>query len=166
MAMETCSLLDDGKQSSMRTDLSLYEMYKTRLVRVDLGSRSRTDPFQRRLHKCLRALRYWQLSRKSRNKSEPWELFTRGHKWSYQNTVLVANVAGRLVIAAITTAFLVVPLAILSFQLQKHVQLVVVSVCIVIFSFLVSTMLKVSNLEMMVVSAAYAAVLSVFVSNV
>lgn len=43
--METFSLLDDEKQFSMRSDLSLYEEYRTRLVRTDLETRTRTDPF-------------------------------------------------------------------------------------------------------------------------
>jgi hypothetical protein len=44
--------------------------------------------------------------------------------------------------------------------------LITVSICIVIFSFTVSILLKSSNVEMVVVSAAYAAILSVFVSNI
>jgi hypothetical protein len=62
--METFSLLDDEQQASLRDDLSLYEAHKTRLLRVDLGTRSRTDPFQRWLHKYLRAFRYWRLSQR------------------------------------------------------------------------------------------------------
>ncbi|KAI1745389.1 hypothetical protein F4680DRAFT_402068, partial [Xylaria scruposa] len=57
MALEVFSLLDDKKQSSMRTDLTLPEIYKTRLLRVDLGSRSRADPFQNWIHKWLRGFR-------------------------------------------------------------------------------------------------------------
>lgn len=38
MKMENFALLDDGKQASLRDDLSLPEIYKTRLVRVDLES--------------------------------------------------------------------------------------------------------------------------------
>ncbi|KFA68625.1 hypothetical protein S40285_09473 [Stachybotrys chlorohalonatus IBT 40285] len=64
MAMETVSLLDDGMQSSLRTDLTLYEKYNTRLIRADLGARSRIDPFQRWLHKRLRAFRYWRIANK------------------------------------------------------------------------------------------------------
>jgi hypothetical protein len=35
MAVETFSLLDDKKQSSLRYDLNLYEIYNTRLLRVE-----------------------------------------------------------------------------------------------------------------------------------
>lgn len=168
MTMETFSLLDDEKQSSLRDDLSLYEMHKTRLLRVDLGTRARTDPFQRWLHKYLRAFRYWRLSRKSQNNNiEGLDSFAEGHRqWSYQNTILIAEIIGRVVTAALTAVFLVAPLAILSHESSKDIQLVVVAVWILVLSFLVSLFLKVSSFEMMAVSAAYAAVLSVFVSNV
>ncbi|KAG9228157.1 hypothetical protein BJ875DRAFT_478202 [Amylocarpus encephaloides] len=166
MAMETFSLLDDEKQSNLRTDLSLYEIYNTRLVRVDLGARSKQDPFQRRLHKVLRSFRYWKLAQRSQSNREGLGSFGARHKWSYQNTVLLAEIVGRVIVAAVTGIFLVVPLAILSHQSSKATQLGTVAVFIVTLSILVSVMLKASNLEMMVVSAAYAAVLSVFVSNV
>lgn len=52
MNMQTFSLLDE-KQSSLRDDLNLYEVYKTRLLRVDLGARSQTDLFQRWFHRYL-----------------------------------------------------------------------------------------------------------------
>jgi hypothetical protein len=167
MTMETFSLLDDEKQSSLRDDLSLYEIHKTRLLRVDLGTRARTDPFQRWLHKYLRAFRYWRLSRKSTNNAEGLGSVLEGHrKWSYQNTILIAEVIGRVVTAALTAVFLVAPLAVLSHESSKDIQLVVVAVWILVLSFLVSLFLKVSSFEMMAISAAYAAVLSVFVSNV
>ncbi|KAF2802721.1 uncharacterized protein BDZ99DRAFT_454406 [Mytilinidion resinicola] len=167
MAMETFSLLDDEKQSSWRSDLNLYEVYKTRLLRVDLGTRARTDPFQRWLHRYLRAFRYWRLSRKSQNSEEGFGSFSvrHHHRWSYQNTILIADIIGRVTAAAFTAVFLVAPLAILSHESSKNVQLVVISVCILVLSFLVSLFLKVSSFEMMAISAAYAAVLSVFVSN-
>jgi hypothetical protein len=167
MTMETFSLLDDEKQSSLRDDLSLYEIHKTRLLRVDLGTRARTDPFQRWLHKYLRAFRYWRLSRKSTDNAEGVGSFRGGRReWSYQNTVLIAEIIGRVVTATLTAAFLVSPLAILSHESSKDLQLVVVAVWILVLSFLVSLFLKVSSFEMMAISAAYAAVLSVFVSNV
>ncbi|ORY67657.1 uncharacterized protein BCR38DRAFT_337104 [Pseudomassariella vexata] len=165
MAMETFSLLDDEKQSSLQTDLSLYEIYNTRLLRIDLGTRSRTDPFQRWIHKWLRAFRYRRLSKKSQGNVEGLGSFEKGHRWSYQNTILVADIIGRGVTAMVTAIFLIAPLAILSQQSLRDTQLLVISLCIVVFSFLVAVMLKVSNFEMMAVSAAYAAVLSAFMSN-
>ncbi|KAF1924334.1 uncharacterized protein M421DRAFT_402410 [Didymella exigua CBS 183.55] len=58
MTIETFLLLDNEQQASLHDDLSLYEAHKTRLLRVDLGTQSRTDPFQRWLHKYLRAFCY------------------------------------------------------------------------------------------------------------
>lgn len=165
--METFSLIDDEKQSSLRDDLSLYEIYNTRLLRVDLGTRARTDPFQRWLHRHLRALRHWRLLRKSQINDEGLGSFAgRRRRWSYQNTILIAEIIGRVTIAALTVVFLVAPLAILSHEPSNDIQLVVVSICILTLAFLVSLFLKISSFEMMAVSAAYAAVLSVFVSNV
>jgi hypothetical protein len=163
MIMETFSLLDDEQQASLRDDLGMYEAHKTRLLRVDLGTQSRTDPFQRWLHKYLRALGYWRLSPKAKSSSEGLgSTAGRQQRWSSQNTILIADVIGRVLTAVSITA----PLAIMSHESSRNVQLVVVSVCIIILSFLVSLFLKVSSFEMMAVSAGYAAVLSVFVSNV
>jgi len=163
--METFSLLDDEQQASFRTDLSAYEIYKTRLVRVDLEPRLKQDPFQRLLHKYLRRFRYWRMSFRADNIENDSHSPTTGHRWSYQNSVKIAAIAGRFLCSLATTVFLVVPLIILSYQSSKAVQLVTISVFIVTLSFLMSIGMKTSNLETMAVSAAYAAVLSVFVSN-
>ena len=160
MAMETFSLIDDERSFSLRDDLNLYEVYKTRLVRVDMGPRLRQDPFVRRLHGLLRRLRYHRLSRQNRHNHKDQD-----ENWSHQNTILIAEIAGRFSMAMVTAIFLLVPLAILSNLPHRDLQLTVISICIVLFSFLVSALLKVTNLEMMIVSAAYAAILSVFVSN-
>lgn len=167
MSMETFSQLDDEKQTSLRDDLNLYEIYKTRLLRVDLGTRSRTDPFQRWLHRYLRAFRYWKLSRKAQNNTEALgSTADKQRSWSSQNTIMIAEMVGRVTTAMLIVVFLVAPLAILSHEGSKDVQLIVVSVWILVLAFLVSLFLKVSSFEMMAIVAAYAAVLSVFVSNV
>jgi len=164
MAMETCSLLDDEKSSSMRTDLNLYEKFNTRLLRTDLGVRTRTDPFQRQLHKYLRAFRYWRLSRNHQEIPEPPRSNQTHVRWSYQNTIAIAEVLGRVATVVIIGVFIIVPLATLSHQ-SKDIQIIISSLFVVVFAFIITIMLKVSNLEMMVVTAAYAAVLGTFVSN-
>ncbi|KAF2012942.1 hypothetical protein BU24DRAFT_425539 [Aaosphaeria arxii CBS 175.79] len=166
MSMETFSLLDDEQQSSLRDDICLHEKHKTRLLRVDLGTRARTDPFQRWLHRYLRAFRYWRLSTKSLSDSEGRGSIAKSTRWSRQNTVLIAEMIGRVTTAVLTAVFLIVPLAIMSHQSSKNTQLIVISACILILAFLMSFFLRVSSFEMMAVTAAYAAVLSVFVSNV
>lgn len=165
MAMETVSLLDDGKQASLQTGISLFERYKTRLVRADLGVRSRTDPFQRWLHRKLRAFRYWRIANKMKQKGLEPHSTSPEYRWSHQNTVLIASIVGRLIAAIITTSFLVVPLAVLSAPSIKGTQVMVVCVFVVLFATAVTALLRVSSYETMAASAAYAAVLSVFVSN-
>ncbi|CAE7212373.1 hypothetical protein PTTW11_10292 [Pyrenophora teres f. teres] len=161
------SLIDDEKQCILRDDLELEEKYITRLVRVDLGTRARNDPSQRWLHKHLRAYRYWRLQRKAQNDAEGLSSATGGgREWSYQNTILIAEIVGRVIAATGTAVFLIAPLAILSHESSKDLQLVVVSVWIVVLSVFVSLFRKTSSFEMMAILAAYAAVLSVFVSNV
>lgn len=162
--MDTMSLLDDHKQASLRTELTLQEKYKTRLLRVDQGPRARQDPLQRYIHKFFRTLQYRRMATVSTDMEGD------GQKWSTsksssQNTTLLADITGRIIAAVSLVLFLIAPLAILSRETRETVQLTVVSVFIVIFACVVTVMLRASNLEMMVVSAAYAAILSVFVSN-
>jgi chromate transport protein ChrA len=61
---------------------------------------------------------------------------------------------------------LVVPLMILSNQEKKALHLLTVSVCIVVFSLLVSMASKASNLETMAAVAVYAVVLVMFAGSV
>ena len=53
MRMETFSFVDDESQCYKRSDLHLYEMYQTRLLRVDVGLSSGGDPLQLMIHKWL-----------------------------------------------------------------------------------------------------------------
>jgi hypothetical protein len=170
MAMETCSMIDDERQSYLRTDLSLHEIYKTRLVRVDLGPRILQDPFQRSLHKWFRLFRYWRLSAKPPPDNEQGARVHTSRdratqKWSYQNTVQVADAVWRVLVALAANIFIVVPLAMLSHQSRKTTQLVTVAIWIVVFSFLVAGFFKASNQATIALIAAYAAVLSVFISG-
>jgi len=164
MVMETFSLLDDEQLSSQRKGFNLYEIYNTRLIRTDAGTRARTDPFQRRIHKLLRYFRYWRLSRNYGHDSEASRSSPAGRPWSYQDMLLMAEVAGRAIAAITIGVFLLVPLAIIFYQ-PINIQIAAVSVFILSFSLIVGAMMKVSNLEMMAVTAAYAAVLATFISN-
>ncbi|KAK1590469.1 uncharacterized protein LY79DRAFT_515798, partial [Colletotrichum navitas] len=83
----------------------------------------------------------------------------------YQNTVLIAEMISRFFITRLVGIFVVTPLAALSYQPSKEVHLGVISACVVAFSCLVSSFLKVSSVEMMV-TTAYGAILTVFMSNV
>lgn len=86
-------------------------------------------------------------------------------KRSSFNTALIADILSRVIAAIVIAVFLTVPLAALSNEVRRSFQLLIISICIVVFACVVSVMLRASNLEMMVVSAAYAAIISVFVSN-
>lgn len=166
MAMERCSLLDDQKAASARTDLTLPEIYETRLLRPDLPPRSRADPVSHWMHRLLRTLRYWRLCRRGEASGVEAQGTLRGaDSFTSQNSATIANLLGRLITTLLTALFLVVPLAILSPNAPSNMQLIVVAVFISMFSFLVATMMKASNFEMIAVSSAYAAVLAVFVSN-
>jgi hypothetical protein len=171
MAMETCSMIDDQRRFNLRTDFSLPEIYNTRLVRVDLGPRTLQDQFQRCLHKCLRWFRYWRFSK---NLLTPTDMEfgatpTHGNKTiyksSYQNTTAIADIVWRVLVALLANIFIVAPLAILSYQSKRGIQLAIVSIWVVVFSFLTSVFFKASNQATVAVIAAYAAVLSVFISN-
>ncbi len=84
---------------------------------------------------------------------------------TYQNTTRLAEMITRFVVAMLAGAFLVVPLIVLSHQSSSETHLVTVSLCIVIFSLLVSLASKASNEQTMAASAGYAAVLVVFIAN-
>lgn len=165
MSMETFSLLDDEKHSSLNSDRSLYELYKTRLLRIDQPPRGRQDPLQRRTHQMLRDLRYWRMARSSSGQGANPEALNQVDFKSSQNTSLIADIISRTIMAAVVGVFLTVPLVTLSREPRESVKLGVISACIILFAVLVSVSLRASNLEMMVVTAAYAAVVAVFVSD-
>ncbi|KAL7940285.1 hypothetical protein V8C42DRAFT_258211 [Trichoderma barbatum] len=165
MSMDTFALLDDEKQCTLRTDLSLYEMYKTRLLRVDQTPRTRQDPLQRSIHQLLRLFRYLRLSKSSHDNVEGTGPTGINQQWSSQNVALLSDIISRVIIGGITAIFLIVPLVALSYERRKSIQIVIISTCIVVFACLVSVMLRASSLEMMIVTAAYAAIIAVFVSN-
>jgi hypothetical protein len=79
--------------------------------------------------------------------------------------VVLADITWRVLIALAANVFIVVPLAILSYQTIKRDQLITVSVWIIVFSFLAAILFKASNQATLAVIAGYAAVLSVFVTN-
>ncbi len=168
--METYSLADSSWESRLRTDFNPYETYKTRLVRVDQAYRSDSrDVIRHALRKCLRA--FWFFVRRHRvggKACEPDEspsTLESNLKRSYQNTAHLAEILTRFLVALLAGAFLAIPLVVMSFQSSGRAHLATVSVCIVVFSLLVSLLSKASNEQTMMASAGYAAVLVVFLSN-
>jgi len=167
--METFSLSDDQHQSDLRTDLSHYEIFKTRLVRVDCQRRPAQDPLRQEIHKHLRNFRFWRISRQKTRDVEKASLSstTPGSrpKATHQDSSYLAEWFARFIVALVSSLFVVVPLIILSFQSKKKLQLVTVSISIVVFSLVTSALMKTANFQTMTAVAAYAAVISVFVSG-
>lgn len=172
--METFSLADNINQSIARQDLHAYEKFKTRMLRVDLPRRhSSRDPVQHFLRKGLRRIWYALNLQKlcaddeERGPTRTGPLNKMMASWdrTYQNTTRIAEAVTRLAIALITGAALVIPLVVLSRQDSQEGRLLVVISFVGAFCFLLSVFSKASNYETMAASAAYAAVLTVFVSN-
>lgn len=165
--METFSLIEDTKQSSLRTELTLGEIYKTRMLRADLDSRSHTDPFQRQIHKWLRAFHFKRQTKNAigeAESSQPRPSKSPSKSPFYRNSILISEIFGRVITILVTLLFLILPLALLSQEVDKRRQLIVVSVFILFFALVVAMGLKMPSYQIMAVCAAYAAVLSTFVS--
>ena len=169
MSMETFALTDDTWHSTWRADLNDHESYKTRLVRVDLAPCNGRSLLEVGLNKCVRTL-WWhwtsnKISTKGTNFGTAAPDVEKNLRTSYRDTIRIASFLTRFLVALFAGLFLVGPLVLLSYQSSKEAHLLTVGACIVIFSFIVSLASKASAQETMAASAAYAAVLVVFVSN-
>ena len=138
-------------------------------MRVDLAHRSGSrDILCHGLRKGLRAFWYFICSGGIKHGHKASDLYTSAPDLelsltiSYQNTARVAEVVTRFLVALVAGAFPVVSMVILSNQSSSEAHLITVSVCIIIFSFLVSLISIDSNEQAMAASAVYAAVLVVF----
>lgn len=168
--METYALADNMSQSHLRDDLNPYETYKTRLLRIDLAPRNGSrDILRHSLRKCLRA--FWFFVRTARTRRDTPDRYSSASglesnlNKGYQNTTYLAEVITRFLVAVLAGAFLVVPMIVLSNQSGSRNNSITVSICIGVLSLLVSLGSKASNEQTMAVSAGYAAVLVVFLSN-
>lgn len=172
MSMETFSLADNTNQTGHRQDFHAYEKFKTRMLRVDLPlRRSSRDPVQHFLRKGLRRLWYaLNLSKlraddEERGRIGPLTKMMATWDRTYQNTTRIAEAVTRFIIATATGAALVVPLVVLARQDSQESRLLVVISFVSCFCFFLSLFSKASNYETMAASAAYAAVLTVFLST-
>ncbi|KAI1299003.1 hypothetical protein F5Y03DRAFT_408947 [Xylaria venustula] len=163
MTMETFSLMDNDKQSSLHADRSMHEIYSTQLIRTELGTRSRREHFRCLIQKYLRDLRYWRLFKKDGHEEVPRQP-QKSRQVRHLKTLLVAEVVGHLITALTIVIFLIVPPVILEHQYQST-QTVVFSIFVLLFLFIVTAMLRISTLEMMFISEAYAVVLATFVTS-
>ena len=170
--METFSLAENPHQCLARPDLHAYKKFKTRMLRVNLPLRPTSrDPIQHFLRKGLQ--QFWYTLNVSKLRTEDEEQERKGTlsstitAWdrTYQNTAQIAEAISRFIIGMLAGATLVVPLSILASQDSQKNRLLVVVFCVSIFCFLLSLLSKATNYETMAASAAYAAVLTVFISN-
>lgn len=170
MMMETYALADSGWMGHFHHDLSSYESYKARLVRIDLlARRGSKDPIEHCLRKYLRMFWFSVRSRGIRSDApdvehKPTNTESRMRN-AYQNTTRIAEFLARFIFAMLAGTALILPLVILTRQEGMEAQLTTIVVFIVLFSLLVALLSKASNQEVMAASAAYAAVLVVFISS-
>lgn len=167
MRMETFSLTDNLDRAALRQHWTPHELYKTRLVKADAPPRRPRTPLLNFAHMSLRA--FWYRIRQktafqNMNNSLESQRPLKG-PLVYQNTIKLAEFFVSLLIALASGAFLIVPLCILSYQHGREAHLVTVSIAIIIFSFAISLAIRTSGPETIAASAAYAAVLVVFLSN-
>jgi hypothetical protein len=163
MNMQTIALSDSGWLSHLRNDISLKEMYRTRLVRVDLPP-AQSDPIRRILHIWLRKLWYTKRAKLS-NPENPKNPLAAPSSRGHQNTITIADIMARFLFACVAGSMLILPLSILSYQSKLSTRLLTISLFIVVFAFMLSLVSPASNQTVMGTAAAYAAVLSVFVST-
>lgn len=168
--MEIFALADNSLQANLRTDFNPYETYKTRLVRVDLARRNGPRDVLR--HSFRKGLRYFWFFIRLKGFEIPTPstyasatALEANLKRTYQKTACIAEYMTRFVVALLAGAFLVVPLIVMSYQPSNQAHLITISICIFVFSLLVSLVSKASNEQIMIAAAGYAAVLAVFLSN-
>ena len=170
MSMETFSLADDRDESSQRDDLTPREICETRLLRTDLGPRRTRDPLQRHIHKIIRSMRVRSFMKSTESRSCDTETGSNRYRRNKPfsaclDSILIAGIIGRFVVALLTASFLIVPLTISVYQESRPAQLCTIGISVLVFTMLVSFSISTSNHETMAISSAYAAVLSVIVSN-
>jgi VIT1/CCC1 family predicted Fe2+/Mn2+ transporter len=189
MTMETFALADH-QELAEQSNLTREETFRTRLIQVDRPVRgSVRDPIQHWLRKAFRRIWYHTLTSKptvssASQSSSTASTFTpaansledgirigtsavRRRTWrSHQNTARLADAVSRFLFGLLTGALLITPMAVLLGQENdRPAQLITVSISIVMFSLLVALASRASPQETMAASAAYAAVLVVFVST-
>lgn len=186
MTMETFCLADHQRLSN-RSNLSREETFRTRLLQIDRPLRSAIrDPLQHSLRKIFRWL-WFNFPRRpvhtptsSENSKNAAPAGTKDidvegdqscpcpplRRCSSFNTAWLADTTSRFIFGLLTGALLIGPMAILlNEQVHRSTQLVVVSLFVILLSFLVALASRASPQETIAASAAYAAVLVVFIST-
>jgi hypothetical protein len=190
MTMETFALADH-EELAEQSNLTREETFRTRLIQVDRPVRNNIrDPIQHWLRKAFRSIWFHTLTPKPKVSNASQSLSTAStivpaadnslengpdmgtfaaqrRTWgSHQNTARLADAVSRFLFGLLTGICLITPMVVLLGQENdRPAQLTTVSISIVVFSLLVALASRASPQEMMGASAAYAAVLVVFVST-
>ena len=186
--METFTLADHQELSD-QSNLSREEAFQTRLVQIDRPLRTGVrDPLQHSLRKAFRRIWYHMLSGPaisssprpsppSESASQTESRIERGaaksaerpqrRRWrTRQKTAWFADITSRFLYGLLSCTLLIAPMAVLrSQQSSGSAPLITVSVSVALFSLLVALGSRASPQETMAASAAYAAVLVVFVAT-
>jgi len=104
-----------------------------------------------------------QLSFSSHERRERKKEYTEGRLPKEVSTLVDRLV--RFVIALTGGAFVVIPMIVMSINQSQTKSLITVSACVIIFALVASLGVRVSNVETLVATATYAAVLVVFVGT-
>ncbi|KAL1616703.1 hypothetical protein SLS54_008270 [Diplodia seriata] len=162
MQMQTFALSDDTWHSDFRGDLNKWEQSKTRLVRTDLPAARIRSPLENGLNHLLRAA--WQTWKNQRSTAPDRDEEAQQPGLTPRNVIRATKCITCFLVAVFSAAVLVVPLLLLSDQ-SNAAELLKIGMFIVVFCFAVSFRSGSSALATMGVTAAYAAVLVVFISN-
>jgi len=191
--METFSLADH-RDLATTSSLSREETFRTRLVQIDRPTRhSVRDPLQHWLRKLFRRLWYYSTSDTTddsvratsvlpvsnassnngnhdnrsdgRDVCKPDAMLRSRWRRSYQNTAWFADTISRFLFGLLAGGLLITPMVVLGQESRRSAQLAIVSIFIAVFSFIVALVSRASPQETMAASAAYAAVLVVFIST-
>ncbi|TLD11688.1 hypothetical protein PspLS_11777 [Pyricularia sp. CBS 133598] len=163
MAVETFSLVNDKIQSRLRTSSRSRRYTKPGLCELTLILDRTPTPSRDRYISGfgLSILKERQKNVAGQTKSS---LPRTSKPPLCRNSILISEILGRVITILVTILFLILPLALLSQETDKKRQLIIVSVFILFFALIVAMALKMPSYQIMAVCAAYAAVLSTFVS--
>ena len=180
MRMETFSLADNIACGLSRLNrLNPYEIYKTRLVKADLPLTRPRPPLLKFFHTNLRRLWFYVCKKKVYDRHcqsivtasnaprdiEKTNAAMNDHHMAFQNTIDVSQLLFSFLVALVSGVLLIVPLCILSYQHGRGAHLITVAISILTFSFITACSIRTSGPETIAASAAYSAVLAVFLSN-
>ncbi|CAN8099915.1 unnamed protein product [Discula destructiva] len=153
MQMKTFSMFEDDRRTKYHLEMNDWEAYKTSLIRVDLPAGRPRSPFENWLHHFLRWIKWNKRQHDNRAESSQF------------NSIAFSNIVLNILVATGTITLFVTPTILLSNRAGSPVEIFTISLFIGVFSFIVSFRSGSSAISTMGATAAYGAVLVVFLSN-